>query len=326
MLKIDLSKSFMSNPNQDSKNNIKTATSIQDLVKQSFEKKLSGDLSTKCIPTGFSKLDKMSGGFYPGDLIVFGGRPGMGTTQFMVNLALNMSKVNPVLFFTYDLTPYSLNQRIVSCISKIPLYKLFEHDSEIALKKFQEVKDELDNHELYIIDTGHENLNQFEEICRNHIVLNDIKVIFVDDLQLMASAKSANKRSKEIYIISRTLKNLARELNILLVVSSQVSRNVEKRGGDRRPYLYDLLDAECLESLADKVIFICRPEYYGLLLDENGDSNQNLMELDIFKNNNGSTKGLKMYKDEYFTYFSEEKIVSKCFDKAFELIKSLEKK
>ena len=184
----------MLNSNQDTSSNVKTAISVQDLAEQSFEKKLSGDFSTKSIPTGFSKLDKISGGFYPGELIVFGGRPGMGTTQFMVNLALNISKVNPVLFFTYDLTPYSLNQRIVSCVSKIPLYKLFEHDSESALKKFQEVKDELENHKLHIIDSGHENLNQFEEICRNQIVSNDIKVIFVDDLQLMANAKSSNKR------------------------------------------------------------------------------------------------------------------------------------
>ncbi len=316
----------MLNSNQDTSSNIKSAISVQDLVNKSFEKKLSGDLSTKSIPTGFSKLDKISGGFYLGELIVFGGRPGMGTTQFMVNLALNISKINPVIFFTYDLTPYSLNQRIVSCVSKIPLYKLFEHDVESALKKFQEVKDELENHKLHIIDSGHENLNQFEEICRNQIVSNDIKVIFVDDLQLMASAKSANKRSREIYLISRKLKGIARDLNILLIVSSQVSRNVEKRGGDRRPYLNDLLEAECLESLSDKVIFNYRPEYYGFLMDENCDSNENLMELDIAKNNNGLTNTIKIFRDDYFTYFSEEKIVSKRFDKAFELIKSLEKK
>jgi replicative DNA helicase len=150
-------------------------------------------------------------------------------------------------------------------------------------------------------------------------------VIFVDDLQLMASAKSANKRSQEIYLISRKLKSIARVFNILLIVSSQVSRNVEKSGGDRRPNLNDLLDAECLESLADKVIFNYRPEYYGFLMNENGESNQNLMELNIVKNNNGMTNAIKIFKDDYFTYFSEEKIIHSETKSAIQLLDGLDK-
>jgi replicative DNA helicase len=130
-----------------------------------------------------------------------------------------------------------------------------------------------------------------------------VKVIFVDYLQLLSSNRYRNSRELEISHISRELKNLARDLNICVVATSQLSRSVEQRGGDKRPILSDLRESGAIEQDADKVFFLYRPEYYGFRINDMGMSNERLLELIMAKNRSGALERVRLKIDKEFTRF-----------------------
>jgi len=134
-----------------------------------------------------------------------------------------------------------------------------------------------------------------------HIEKDGVQVIFVDYLQLLSAQRYRNHREMEVAYICRTLKQLARENNVLVIAASQLSRSVETRGGDKRPVLSDLRESGAIEQDADKVFFVYRPEYYGFTIDEMGNSNRGMCELIMAKNRSGHPYNFRFKWNDNFT-------------------------
>lgn len=197
-----------------------------------------------------------------------------------------------------------LTSRIAAAITKIPADRIVNSTPTDQQKEtITKVADEIENLQLFIYDRNTNGMSGFKEMCRKHVKEKGVKVIFVDYLQLLNSTRYRNNRELEIGYISRELKNIARELTICVVATSQLSRSVEQRGGERKPILSDLRESGSIEQDADKVIFLYRPEYYGVVLDEDGNNNQYLMELILAKNRTGPTTTIRLRHDPQFTSF-----------------------
>ncbi len=241
------------------------------------------------ISTGYENLNRLIFGFGLGEFIVFGGRPSMGKTALFINLALRISINNPVLFFSFDLSENLLSQRVISNLTSISLDKIRKNKlDKMDLLKLKRVEEKINHYQLYINESCSNSILDFRLHCEKMIKEKGVKVIFLDYIQLMSATKFGNRRELEISYISRELKRIAKELKVCLIASSQLSRAVEMRGGDRRPMLSDLRESGAIEQDADKVIFLYRPEYYGFDLDENGNLTQNKMELMVEKNRSGA--------------------------------------
>jgi replicative DNA helicase len=265
------------------------------------------------IPTHFKEIDNLIGGLIPGEFVVLGGRPSMGKTQFLVNLALNLSLQKPALFFTYDLTKESLVKRFISCITHIPIsYLMHKNLTTDMHQRIEQARLQITQHKLFI--SSHNSMDGFRSICKKHVEEYGVKFIFVDYLQLMTSKKHAKYRELEVSHISRELKLLANDLQVCVIASSQLSRSVETRGGYKRPILSDIRESGAIEQDADKILFMYRPEYYLILENESGKSTKNMVEIIIAKNRNGATGSVEIQKDDYFTHFSDVFAVSADFE------------
>ena len=266
----------------------KDSKSLIDLFKTNLETIENDTLESKLISSGYTDLDRLISGFGMGELIVVGARPAMGKTTLLVNLVLKISLDHPVLFFSYDLSESSFISRIISNISLIPSDRIINNKLDATEKDIlKNIEPSLNRHQVYINETYSNSMVDFRLHCEKMISEKGVKVVFVDYIQMMSSNKFGSRRELEISYISRELKRLAKELNICVVATSQLSRAVEQRGGDKKPMLSDLRESGSIEQDADKVIFVYRPEYYGFLQDEDGNSTLNLMQLLVAKNRNG---------------------------------------
>jgi len=282
----------------------KESSNLNDLCKQNLIN-IENNKSEDLIKTGFQNFDKTYGGFANGELIIVGGRPSMGKTQFLVNLSLNISNTHPVLYFTYDLSKDMLAARYMSCLTKIPAQKIIYgnlNEAEKDILQSEVVKKLLKK--IYINNCYNNSVTGLKFYCRQEINRNDIKVIVIDYLQMMSSVKYKNREGEISYVI-RELKSFAKENNICIIVSSQLNREVEKRGSSRMPYLADIRESGAIEQDADKVIFLYRPEYYGLSEDTEGLNANGLMKVIIAKNRMGKTGILNFISDLNFTGFRD---------------------
>jgi replicative DNA helicase len=280
--------------------------SIADLVSDNLIQ-LKGETNQgNTIKTGFSELDKLFGGFGLGELIVIGGRPSMGKTQLLVNLSLNISVAAPVLYFTFDLSEFALTSRFISSFSGIAVNNIVQRELTAEQKdKLASIGNRFSKHKIFVNDSCNNSLTALKAQCLKQIEENGVKVILVDYLQMMSSSKYRNNREVEISYISRELKNIAKDFNVCVIASSQLSRAVETRGGTKRPQLSDLRESGAIEQDADKVIFIYRPEYYGLDCDEEGNSTAGLTELILAKNRNGCLGSVNLLRDANFTNYRD---------------------
>ena len=272
-----------------------------DLLSAALPQIIEGTYNGMLLPSGYHLFDSKIGGFKEGELAVIGGRPGMGKTFLMLNLAVQMSKFNPVLFFSYDHSESMIVKRIISTTTKIrsDAFNNIPLSNE-ELKKLQE----LASHppEIYIKE-GVQLLDDFIAICERHILNYGVKVIFVDHLQLMCPYRSKSKGNPDIGIIIHRLKHFAREHQVCVIVASGLSRDVEIRDETHRPIFTDLLDFELVGLKADKIIFIYRPEYYALASDDS--EGKCRVELIIAKNNSGTSGDLLYERDKIFTTLRE---------------------
>ncbi len=282
----------------------KESKSITSLVSESLNQLRSNTQQNKTIKSGFVDFDEKFGGLGLGEFIVIGGRPAMGKTQLLVNLSLNISQTTPVLYFTFDLPEYLLTSRFISSVSGIPADKFLQHELSGEHKaELSYVEKELNKYKIFVNDSYNNSITTFKEHCQKQIEENGVKVIFVDYLQMMSSNKFRNSRELEISYISRELKNIAKDFNVCIIATSQLSRGVETRGGDKRPQLSDLRESGAIEQDADKVIFVYRPEYYKIYCDEEGNSTAGLVEIIMAKNRIGSPGTIKLLRDENFTSY-----------------------
>ncbi|MCP3932653.1 MAG: replicative DNA helicase [Bacteroidetes bacterium] len=263
------------------------------------------------IPTGFTDLDRITSGWQPSDLVIIAARPGMGKTSFVLSLARNAAVdfEKPVVVFSLEMSNMQLVQRLISMEAEIEGTKLRSgrlEDYEVqqlhsAIEKMSEVP-------IYIDDTPGINIFELRAKCRRLKMQHDIQMVIIDYLQLMSGGPDSSKRGnreQEVSAISRSLKSLAKELNVPVIALSQLSRAVEVRGGDKRPQLSDLRESGSIEQDADIVSFIYRPEYYKILEDEEGNSLKGIAEIIVSKHRHGGLGNVKLKFVDRFARFEE---------------------
>ncbi len=269
------------------------STLIRQAIKQ-IEQAKSKEGNVIGVASGFTDLDRVTSGWQSSDLIILAARPAMGKTAFALTLARNAAvDFNlPVAVFSLEMSSLQLVTRLISAESELSSGKL--RSGNLRNDEIEQIHakiGELSEAPIFIDDTPGISIFELRAKARRLKSQHNIQLLLVDYLQLMTAggegAKTGN-REQEISTISRSLKSIAKELNIPVIALSQLSRAVESRGGDRRPQLSDLRESGSIEQDADMVMFINRPEYYGLTEDEEGNSTLGKATIIIAKHRNGA--------------------------------------
>ena len=268
------------------------------------------------LESGFTKLDKMTSGWQRSDLIIIAARPAMGKTAFVLSMAKNIAVNyrNPVAVFSLEMSNVQLVNRLISNACEIPSEKI--KSGQLADYEWQQLdyklRDLLDA-PLYVDDTPSLSVFELRTKARRLVREHGVRIIIIDYLQLMnASGMSFGSREQEVSTISRSLKGLAKELNIPIIALSQLNRGVEARQGaeGKRPQLADLRESGAIEQDADMVCFIHRPEYYKITEDERGNSLIGLAEIIIAKHRNGAVGDVRLrFKSEFAKFMNVDEDV-----------------
>ena len=309
-----------------SRTNIKKDfTQIDPVIKEAYEllrKAAARTDGLSGLPSGFDKLDKMTSGWQNSDLIIIAARPAMGKTAFVLSMAKNMAvdyKV-PVAMFSLEMSNVQLVNRMIVNVCEITGEKI--KSGQLAPYEWEQLDTkitELLHAPFYIDDTP--SLSVFELRTKARRLVRDygVKIIIIDYLQLMnASGMSYNSRQEEVSTISRSLKGLAKELNIPIIALSQLNRSVEQRVGNgentadsKRPQLSDLRESGAIEQDADMVCFIHRPEYYKIYKDSYGNDLRGIAEIIIAKHRNGAVGDVKMrFVGQYARFMNLDQTLS----------------
>jgi replicative DNA helicase len=283
------------------KRSSETAQSLVLQAKKRIEE-IAGKEGLSGVATGFEKLDEVTSGWQPSDLIIIAARPGMGKTAFVLSMARNVSIQfgHAVAIFSLEMASVQLITRLISSETglsseKLRTGKLEKHEWEQLSTKVKN----LEKAPLFIDDTPSLSIFDLRAKCRRLASQHGIKLIIIDYLQLMTaggSGKGGGNREQEISTISRNLKALAKELNVPVIALSQLSRAVETRGSSKRPLLSDLRESGAIEQDADIVSFIYRPEYYKIEEwdDDEQSSTAGQAEFIIAKHRNGGLENIRL--------------------------------
>ncbi|MDH3708890.1 MAG: replicative DNA helicase [Cyclobacteriaceae bacterium] len=263
------------------------------------------------IPSGFTALDRITSGWQKSELVIIAARPGMGKTAFVVtamrNAAVDFN--HPVAIFSLEMSNIQLVNRLISAEAELESDKIKKGNlADYEWEQLVHKTAKLSNAPIFIDDTPALSILELRAKCRRLKAQHDVKLIIVDYLQLMSgdnSRGSGGNREQEIASISRALKNIAKELNVPMLALSQLSRAVETRGGDKRPQLSDLRESGSIEQDADLVMFLYRPEYYGITEDENGQPTHGIGEVIIAKHRNGSLDTAQLKFIGKYTKFTD---------------------
>lgn len=275
-------------------NNTKNVVSIKEIMNSEF-KRLQNVYDNKGITTGissgFSDFDQMTNGFNPSDLVILAARPAMGKTAFALNLALNAAKINKsVLIFSLEMSSSQLLQRFIAIEAGIGLQKIRTGFlSENDWGRMGLASETLMKTQLNIADLPNATVMEIRAVARRMKAAGKLDIIIIDYLQLIknSNGKSEN-RQQEISDISRSLKGIARELDVPIIALSQLSRAPEQRA-DRRPILSDLRESGAIEQDADMVAFLYRDDYYNEESEAKG-----ITEIIIGKQRNGPVGTVKL--------------------------------
>ena len=283
------------------KRSSETAQSLVLQAKKRIEE-IAGQEGLSGVATGFDKLDKLTSGWQPSDLIIIAARPAMGKTAFVLSMARNMAiDFNmPVALFSLEMASVQLITRLISSETglsseKLRTGKLEKHEWEQLSTKVKN----LEKAPLFIDDTPSLSIFDLRAKARRLVSQHGIRIIIVDYLQLMTAggnSKGGGNREQEISTISRNLKALAKELNVPVIALSQLSRAVETRGSSKRPLLSDLRESGAIEQDADIVSFLYRPEYYKIdeWDDDEASPTAGQAEIMIAKHRNGSIENVRL--------------------------------
>ncbi|MFV5689215.1 replicative DNA helicase [Flavobacterium sp. ZT3R25] len=283
------------------KRSSETAQSLVLQAKKRIEE-IAGQEGLSGVATGFDKLDKITSGWQPSDLIIIAARPAMGKTAFVLSMARNMAIDfgMPVALFSLEMASVQLITRLISSETglsseKLRTGKLEKHEWEQLSTKVKN----LEKAPLYIDDTPSLSIFDLRAKARRLVSQHGIRIIIVDYLQLMTAGgngKGGGNREQEISTISRNLKALAKELNVPVIALSQLSRAVETRGSSKRPLLSDLRESGAIEQDADIVSFLYRPEYYKIdeWDDDEASPTAGQAEIMIAKHRNGSIENVRL--------------------------------
>ena len=251
------------------------------------------------VPSGFSRLDRVTSGWQKSDLIIVAARPGMGKTALALTMCRNIAinHKTPIGIFSLEMSTDQLVNRLISSESEIPSNKLRKGNlEEYEFVQLHEKIKDLAEAPIYIDDTPGLSVFELRAKARRLVKNHGVKIIIVDYLQLMtAGGNKIGNREQEISTISRSLKGIAKELKIPVIALSQVNRGVESRTStSKRPILADLRESGAIEQDADIVTFIYRPEYYKIYEWENSDDSRGQAEIIIAKHRNGSLENIRL--------------------------------
>lgn len=281
---------------------------MEDVMMRIHDASMNGGIAG--LECGLASLDNVTGGWRKSHFIVVAARPAMGKTAFLLSMAKNMAdKGHPVLIFSLEMSKNDLGERLLSMASEISVSKINGQQGEIShLDKIilQRQSDILAKDPIYIDDASDLTIYEIATKARQMKRECNIECLFIDYLQLMKGNSKYNNREQEVSSISRSLKQLAKELDIPVIALSQLNRAVENRSGEnKKPLLSDLRESGSIEQDADMVLLLHRPEYYGMEFDENGDPTKGRADVIIAKNRSGATRTLKMRFQSEFTKFTD---------------------
>lgn len=259
------------------------------------------------LTTGHSKLDKITNGWQSGDLIIVAARPSMGKTAFSLLFAKRAAlEDKKVVYFSLEMPKERIGDRIISLEVNINSNRL--QSGSIEDYEWEQLSNKLGhfvNMPLFINDESGLTVEQIKASALKELSKGEIGLIVVDYLQLINHSGGGGSTNDKVGYISKNLKGLAKKCNCPVIALAQLSRAVEQRGGDRRPQLSDLRDSGNIEQDADIVMFLHRPEYYGITEDSEGNSVINLIDMIIAKNRNGALGSTSSYKSDDWSYIGE---------------------
>ena len=292
-------------------NMTRQVSSMSNVVKdaiEEIEKARGNSDGVSGVPSGIFELDKITSGWQKSDMIVIAARPGMGKTAFVLSIARNTAvEYNMgVAIFSLEMSSVQLVKRLIAGEARIDSEKLRKGD--LAEHEFHQLHariPKLSNAPIFIDDTAGISIFDFRAKCRRLKAQHDIQLVIIDYLQLMTAKDGRNNgnREQEISTISRSIKEIAKELNIPIIALAQLSRSVEQRAGDKKPLLSDLRESGAIEQDADIVSFLYRPEYYKIMDDGQGNSFQDVAEFIIAKHRNGKTDTVRMRFEARYARF-----------------------
>ena len=247
--------------------------------------------SIRGVASGFEKLDDLTSGFQRSDLIIVAARPSMGKTALALSIARNAAVQynHPVGIFSLEMANYQLAMRMLCSEAHVDAHLVRNGKLPSNLwSRLSNAAGKLADAPIYLDDSASLNITELRAKARRLKSDKNIDLLIVDYLQLLQGSRFSESRQQEISQISRSLKILAKELDLPILALSQLSRAVETRGGDKRPILSDLRESGSIEQDADVVMFIYRPEKYGIL-DDDGNSQEGIAEIRVEKQRNGPT-------------------------------------
>ena len=274
------------------------------------------------VPTGYHKLDNITSGWQASDLVIIAGRPAMGNTSFALSMAKNIAadyKV-PMAFFSLEMSNVQLVNRLISNCCEIQGSKIL--NGQLKPDEWERLDKRLNNligSPLYVDDTPGLSVFELRTKARRLVRDHGVKIIMIDYLQLMnANGMRFSSRQEEVSTISRSLKQIAKELDIPILALSQLNRGVESREGleGKRPQLSDLRESGAIEQDADMVLFVHRPEYYHIYQDENGRDLHGMAQIIIAKHRKGATGDVLLNFRGEFTRFENPEDTSSNLNNA----------
>ncbi len=306
------------------KNYDKMSSLLTKAISQIEERKNKKDGLTG-VPSGFTALDRITSGWQPSDLVIIAARPGMGKTAFVVSAMRNaaIDHGQGVAIFSLEMSSVQLVNRLISAEAELESEKLKRGEmADYEWEQLLHKTSKLSEAPIFIDDTPGLSILELRAKARRLAQQHDIKLLIIDYLQLMsggdANKNSGGNREQEIASISRALKGIAKELNIPVIALSQLSRAVETRGGDKKPQLSDLRESGSIEQDADMVMFLYRPEYYGITQGEDGAPFNGTAELIIAKHRNGKLDTVQFKFIGKFTKFADLDILTnEAYDSSF---------
>ena len=268
------------------------------------------------ISTGYTDLDDKTSGWQNSDLVIIAGRPAMGKTAFALSLAKNIAIDNriPVAFFSLEMSNVQLVNRLISNVCEISGKKILngQLDQE-EWKRLDSRLRRLQGAPLYVDDTPGMSIFELRTKARRLVREKGVRIIMIDYLQLMnANGARFGSRQEEVSTISRSLKGLAKELDIPILALSQLNRGVEGREGNegKRPMLSDLRESGAIEQDADMVCFVHRPEYYRIFQDEHGNDLHGMAQIIIAKHRKGATGDVLLnFRGEYTRFQNPQDVL-----------------
>ncbi|MCX6330808.1 MAG: replicative DNA helicase [Bacteroidia bacterium] len=249
------------------------------------------------IPSGFTKLDRLTSGWQKSELIIVAARPSMGKTALALSMARNMAidHGKKVAIFSCEMSSIQLANRMIIAETDIPGDKIRNGRlSEDEWKQLDTRIKKLVQAPIFVDDTPAISIFELRAKCRRLMAQHKLDIVILDYLQLMSGPENAGSREQEVSNISRSLKSIAKELNVPIIALSQLNRSVEMRGGTKRPLLSDLRESGAIEQDADMVVFIHRQEKFGIVTFEDGSSTKGIAEIILAKNRNGPVDDIKL--------------------------------